>query len=176
MMGLLRRNRHRSGPPAAPEVRGFDMTEATYSFEAHGETIDGRGYRLMGDGGDPVQSLQDEDFAFGTTGAHVCKVAGISHHQHEIQSDEFAPGRRLQLVLDPKNPHDPNAIEIRTASGIMMAGFVPREIAVQVASHMRVDGPWQAMCLWEWRTDTRGRIGLQVLMAPGLALSERGAA
>jgi hypothetical protein len=150
------------------------MTEDTYSFEAGGETIHGRGYRLVGGDGDPIHSLREEDFAFGTTGAHVCKVAGISQHQQEIQSDEFAPGRRLQLVPDPKNPYDPNAIEIRTASGIVMAGFVPREIAAQVAPHFRVDGPWQAMCLWEWRTDTRGRIGLQVLMARGLALAERG--
>lgn len=172
MMGVLRRNRHRSDPPAAPEVRGVTMTEDTYSFEAHGEKIDGRGYRLLGDDGETVHSLQDEDFTFGSTGAHVCKVAGISHHPHEIQSDEFAPGRRLQLVADSKNPYDPNAIEIRTASGIMTAGFVPREIAAQVAPQMRVDGPWQAMCLWEWRTATRGRIGLQVLIAPSLALSE----
>jgi hypothetical protein len=150
------------------------MTEDTYSFEKGGETINGRGYRLIGDDGDPIHLFRDEDFAFGTTGAHVCKIAGISHHQQEIQSDEFTPGRRLQLVPDPKNPYDSNAIEIRTASGTAMAGFVPREVAAQVAPQFRVDGAWQAMCLWEWRTAARGRIGLQVLIAPGLALAERG--
>jgi hypothetical protein len=49
-----------------------------------------------------------------------------------------------------------------------MAGFIPREIAAEVAPCFKRDGPWEAVSVWEWGTVSRGRIGIRVLMAPRL--------
>src|SRR5947199_9921884 len=42
----------------------------------------------------------------------VVKVAGSSYRLDELQDDAFAPGRRLVLVQEPENEHDPNAISL----------------------------------------------------------------
>src|SRR5205823_13400416 len=38
----------------------------------------------------------------------VVKLAGVSYRLDELQDDGFAPGRRLALVPEPENEHDPN--------------------------------------------------------------------
>ena len=42
----------------------------------------------------------------------VVNVAGVSFRIDELQADAFAPGRRLALVAEPDNEHDPNAIAV----------------------------------------------------------------
>ena len=42
-----------------------------------------------------------------------------------LQDDAFAPGRRLALVPEPDNEHDPNAIGIWDAEQHVQAGYVP---------------------------------------------------
>jgi len=85
----------------------------------------------------------------------VVKVAGSSYRFDELQDDVFAPGRRLALVREPENEHDPNAISIWDADRRLQAGYVPAEIAPALR------GDEQAVSLW--RVDG----GLRVLLAPG---------
>src|SRR6478672_3100918 len=40
---------------------------------------------------------------------NVIKVAGVSYRLDALQDDAFAPGRRLALVAEPDNEHDPNS-------------------------------------------------------------------
>jgi hypothetical protein len=90
----------------------------------------------------------------------VVKVAGSSYRLDELQDDAFAPGRRLALVREPENEHDPNAISIWDADRQLQAGYVPAEIAPELL------GDEQAVSLWEFRDDDGRRIGLRVLLAP----------
>lgn len=90
----------------------------------------------------------------------VVKVAGSSYRTDELQDDAFEPGRRLALVREPENEHDPNAISIWDADRRLQAGYVPAEIAP--ALH----GDEQAVSLWEFLDDNGRRIGLRVLVAP----------
>jgi hypothetical protein len=90
----------------------------------------------------------------------VVKVAGSSYRLEELQDDAFAPGRRLALVREPENEHDPNAISIWDADRRLQAGYVPAEIAPELR------GDEQAVSLWEFRDGGGGRIGLRVLLAP----------
>jgi hypothetical protein len=90
----------------------------------------------------------------------VVKVAGSSYRTDELQDDAFAPGRRLALVREPENEHDPNAISIWDADRRLQAGYVPAEIAPEL------HGDEQAVSLWELRDDDGRRIGLRVLLAP----------
>jgi hypothetical protein len=90
----------------------------------------------------------------------VVKVAGSSYRLDELQDDAFAPGRRLALVREPENEHDPNAISIWNADRRLQAGYVPAEIAPELR------GDEQAVALWEFRDADGRRIGLRVLLAP----------
>ena len=93
----------------------------------------------------------------------VVKVAGATYRLDELQDDAFAPGRRLALVREPENEHDPNAISIWDADRRLQAGYVPAEIAPELR------GDEQAVSLWEFRDDDGRRIGLRVLLAPAEA-------
>ena len=90
----------------------------------------------------------------------VVPVAGASYRMEALQDDAFAPGRRLALVPEPDNEHDPNAIGIWDADRRVQAGYVPAEVAPELR------GDEQAVALWEFRDDEGRRIGLHVLIAP----------
>jgi hypothetical protein len=90
----------------------------------------------------------------------VVKVAGASYRLEALQDDAFAPGRRLALVREPENEHDPNAVGIWDADRRVQAGYVPAEVACEVR------GDEQALALWEFRGEDGQRIGLRVLLAP----------
>jgi hypothetical protein len=91
---------------------------------------------------------------------HVVKLAGASYRADALQDDAFAPGRRLALVPEPDNAHDPNAVAVFDAERRVQAGYVPAEIAPQLR------GDEQAVSLWEFRGDDGARLGLRVLIAP----------
>ena len=90
----------------------------------------------------------------------VVKLAGASYRPEALQNDAFAPGRRLALIREPENEHDPNAIAVWDAERRVQAGYVPAEVAP--ALH----GDEQAVSLWEFRGEDGRRIGLRVLLAP----------
>jgi hypothetical protein len=90
----------------------------------------------------------------------VIKVAGVSYRIDALQDDAFAPGRRLALVAEPDNEHDPHAIGVWDAEHRVQAGYVPAEIARDLDAK-----EWQAVSLWEFREE-RQRGGLRVLLAP----------
>jgi hypothetical protein len=91
---------------------------------------------------------------------HVIKVAGISYRLDAVQDDAFAPGRRLALVPEPDNEHDPNAIGVWDAERRLQAGYVPAETAADLDADA-----WQAVSLLEY-FDEGKRAGLRVLLAP----------
>ena len=90
----------------------------------------------------------------------VVPVAGVSYRLDALQDDALAPGRRLALVPEPENEHDPHAIAIWDESGRVQAGYVPAEVARDLTAE-----EWQAVSLYEFFEDDR-RIGLRVLLAP----------
>ncbi|HJV28970.1 MAG TPA: HIRAN domain-containing protein [Gaiellaceae bacterium] len=91
---------------------------------------------------------------------HVIPVAGVSYRLDDVQAEGFAPGRRLALVPEPDNEHDPNAIAIWDEERRSQAGYVPADVA-----RMLQAGAWQAVSLREFAEEGR-RGGLRVLLAP----------
>src|SRR5437870_5378456 len=59
----------------------------------------------------------------------VVKLAGSSYRLDALQDEAFAPGRRLALVREPENEHDPNAIAVWDADRRAQAGYLPAEVA-----------------------------------------------
>jgi hypothetical protein len=90
----------------------------------------------------------------------VVKVAGVSYRLDELQDDAFAPGRRLALVPEPDNEHDPNAVAVWDAERRVQAGYLPADLARDLDA-----ADWQAVSLLEFRDGGR-RVGLRVLLAP----------
>ena len=90
----------------------------------------------------------------------VVKLAGSSYRLDALQGDAFAPGRRLALVPEPDNEHDPNAVAVWDEARSVQAGYVPADIAPGL------HGDEQAVSLWEFRGDDGRRIGLRLLVAP----------
>jgi hypothetical protein len=84
----------------------------------------------------------------------VVPVAGVSYRADALPDESFDPGRRLALVREPENEHDPNAVAIWNESRTLQLGYVPRDVAAELR------GDEQAMSLW--RVDG----GLRVLIVP----------
>jgi hypothetical protein len=84
----------------------------------------------------------------------VIAAAGVTFRPESLEDPSFDPGRRLELVPEPTNEHDPNAIGIWNADRTLQVGYVPAAVAPDLA------GNEQAVSLW--RVDG----GLRVLLAP----------
>jgi hypothetical protein len=113
-------------------------------------------------------------------GLRVAGVAGAgAHHAEALATDAVAPGGTLVLRRDPDNPHDPNAIQVHPSDGGDQVGWVPRELAVELAPELDSGRPWAAVVLREHRRSPREpRDGLTMLLAPdrSIELSEPRAA
>jgi hypothetical protein len=107
-------------------------------------------------------------------GLRVVGVAGAGrHHAEAIATDEAAPGRPLELRRQPDNPHDPNAIAVHSGSGDQL-GWVPREVAAELAPLLDAGEPWSAVVLREHRRSPRdSRDGLVMLLAPDAEIELR---
>jgi hypothetical protein len=107
----------------------------------------GRGYRLRdAETGEPVRWEDPR--------VRVVAVAGVSYRPEALTDPSFDPGRRLALVPEPDNPHDPRAVAIWNAERTLQLGYVPAAVAPELR------GDEQAVSLW--RVDG----GLRVLLAP----------
>lgn len=105
----------------------------------------------------------------------VAGVAGAAaHHAEALESADVAPGRALELRRDPSNPHDANAIAVHAAGGGDQVGWVPRELAAELAPDLDAGRPWSAVVLREQRPSPRDpRSGLTMLLAPQPAVELR---
>jgi hypothetical protein len=109
-------------------------------------------------------------------GLRIVSVAGARrHHGQALDSDALAPGRPLVLRRDPGNPHDPSAVALDTPAGDQ-AGWVPREVAAELAGELDAGVAWSAVVLREQRDSPRDpRTGVTALLAraPAVDLRER---
>jgi HIRAN domain len=133
------------------------------------------GYQLV----DPASGsyLGREAPELAERGLRVVGVAGAArHHADALASDAAAPGSPLRLRRDPANPHDANAIAVETADGSDQLGWVPREVAAELAPEIDAGRPWSAVVLREQRRSPRDpRHGLTMLLAASAAIELRAA-
>ena len=84
----------------------------------------------------------------------VVPVAGVSFRPGNVDDASFDPGSWLALVPESENEHDPNAVAIWNQARTLQAGYVPRDVALEL------QGDEQAISLW------RVEGGLRVLIVP----------
>ena len=106
-------------------------------------------------------------------GLRVAGVAGAgSHHAEALGTEAAAPGRPLELRRDPDNEHDANAIAV--LAGGEQVGWVPRELAEELAGELDAGRPWSAIVLREQRLSPRDpRYGLTMMLAPDSTIELR---
>ncbi len=89
-------------------------------------------------------------------------------HREALDSDAAGPGSPLVLARDPVNEHDANAIAVHLALTAEQLGWVPRELARELAPSIDAGDPWSAVVLREQRASPRDpRTGVTMLLAPG---------
>jgi hypothetical protein len=96
----------------------------------------------------------DELISWSDPRIRVVPAAGVSFRPEALADAAFDPGRRLVLVREPDNEHDPNALAIWDEGRQLQVGYVPRDVAAELA------GDEQAVSLW------RVEGGLRVLIVP----------
>jgi len=66
------------------------------------------------------------------------KVAGVTYEGRQDLIVQLSTSDPCRLVPEPTNPYDENAIAVHVAHGgeVWHIGFVPREIAAQIAGHL----------------------------------------
>ena len=104
-------------------------------------------------------------------------VAGAAqHHADAVAAEAVGPGQALELRRDAANEHDPNAIAVYPIGGGEQVGWVPRELAAELAPELDAGRPWSAVVLREQRRSPRDtRHGLTMLLAPTAELELRAA-
>jgi hypothetical protein len=107
----------------------------------------GAGYRMRDAATGEPAPWEDER-------VRVVAVAGVSFRPGAVDDPSFDPGRRLALVPEPENEHDPHAVGIWNEERSLHAGYVPREVAPELR------GDEQTVSLW------RVEGGLRVLIVP----------
>jgi hypothetical protein len=107
----------------------------------------GAGYRLR-------DAASGESVRWEDPRLHVVPVAGVTFRPGNVEDGSFNAGRRLALVAEPDNEHDPNAVGIWNEERTLQAGYVPREVAAELG------GDEQAVSL------CRVEGGLRVLIVP----------
>jgi HIRAN domain len=106
-------------------------------------------------------------------GVRVAGVAGARFQAAALEGEAAAPGRPLELRRDPGNEHDPNAVMV--LAGGEQVGWVPRELAAEIAPQLDRGAPWSAIVLREQRASPRDpRSGLTMLLAPDPVIELRG--
>jgi hypothetical protein len=105
-------------------------------------------------------------------GLRVSGVAGTQFRPGALDSEALAPGSALALRREPANEHDANAIAV-DAGGVPV-GFVPRELAGELAPQLDAGRPWSAVVLREQRASPRDpRSGVTMLLAPASSIELR---
>ena len=159
-----------------PETVRVDVVyEERYWYPDDGGVVWIAGYSIV----DPESGrfVARDDPALAARGLEVAGVAGAGHHHAEaLQSEDVGPGRPLALRRDPGNPHDPNAIAVHAVSGGAsqpvetadgeQVGWVPREVAAELAPELDAGRALSAVVLREQRPSPREpRSGLTMLLA-----------
>jgi hypothetical protein len=143
-----------------------------YWYPDDGTVVWLSGYQLVDP--DTGEYVARDAAAVAEAGLRVASVAGAErHHGDALQSQDASPGRSLVLRRDPGNEHDPNAIAVQLADGEPV-GWVPRELAAELASAIDDGVMWSAIALRERRASPRDpRAGLTMLLARGDSIELR---
>jgi len=67
-------------------------------------------------------------------------IAGVKFHQYKDVLNDVSEGNVLQLIPEPTNKYDPNAVQIHFDNGDKSAfiGFVPKKFSSEISALLEV--------------------------------------
>lgn len=67
-------------------------------------------------------------------------IAGVKFHQYKSVLNDMSEGNTLQLIPEPNNKFDPNAVQIYFDNGGKAAflGFVPKKFSSEISALLEV--------------------------------------
>ena len=156
---------------AAPAVAHVEYDER-YWYPEDGGQVWIVGYQVVDP--DSGRYLGRDAPELAERGLRVLAVAGAgAHHAEALNSEGAAPGAALELRRDQGNPHDPNAIAVHAEGGEQL-GWVPRDVAAELAPELDAGSPYASVVLREQRRSPRDpRHGLTMLVAAAPAIELR---
>jgi single-stranded-DNA-specific exonuclease len=77
---------------------------------------------------------RDRFGTIGDAGEFYTKIVGVSFERRQEKLVGLVAGERLELVREPDNPHDPNAIAVRY--GAIQLGYLRKEIAKHLSPNV----------------------------------------
>jgi hypothetical protein len=175
-MSRLRRLRARPDVPPSPAVPATTLAAVRddSSFTADdGSTVHSVGYLLLDPTGE-YTAVGDDDW-LRPAGCRLTKVAGLTHHPEAAQDARFAAGSVVLLAAEPDNPADPDAVGVWDKSGELRVGYLPADLAPEIAARIAAGEMLGGAILREYRTASTGgrRLGLVLLIAPAGAVTLR---
>lgn len=63
-------------------------------------------------------------------------IAGVQHHEFKQVLHDLQEGQDVDLIPDPKNKFDKNAIALTVGNDAVMLGYVPKKINSEVLAAM----------------------------------------
>ncbi|MCB1016990.1 MAG: HIRAN domain-containing protein [Acidimicrobiales bacterium] len=88
----------------------------------------------------------------------------------------FSPGSRVQVLPDPSEPHDPEAVGIWSGDASLRLGWVPNVPAADLSRRLRAGEVRIGVALNEGCALDGTRLGIEVLIAPPEVVARLGAA
>lgn len=66
------------------------------------------------------------------------KVAGVTYENRQAILAGLAGGEPCQIVPEPDNPYDKNAlaVHVATSAGVVHIGYIPKSIAAEIAPYL----------------------------------------
>jgi len=157
-----------------PEAAIADVVyEERYWYPDDGGVVWITGYQIVAP--ETGRYLARDAPELAASGLRVVGLAGAArHHADAVAAGDVGPGRPLTLRRDPDNPHDPSAIAVDPPGDGEQVGWVPREVAAELAPELDAGRPWAAVVLRDYRASPREpRTGLTMLLAPAPAIELR---
>ena len=172
-MSRLRRLRARPDPAPTPATTLAAVRDDSSFTADDGSTVHAVGYVLLDPTGEHT-GVGDDDW-LRPAGCRLTKVAGLTHHPEAAQDAAFAAGSVVLLAAEPDNPADPDAVSVWDKSGELRVGYLPADVAPQIAARIAAGEMLGGAILREYRTDPTGgrRLGLVLVIAPAGAVTLR---
>lgn len=104
------------GADGLPEVH---LVEQDYS----GRTI----MRFCHDGTGKLATATDRRLR--AAGLWAIELRGLGYHRQTNLAGDFRPGRRVNLIREPNNPHDPDALGVAAAGSSAVVGYFNKQAA-----------------------------------------------
>lgn len=113
----------------------------------------------------------DDDISATWSGLWPTYLAGAEKNSDSARP-QFDAGQVVELIPEPDNPYDGNAIAVRSLDRRYKAGYIPRD-ATEHVRRMVDNGPIAALVQWEQRTPgATQRQRLRLLIGPATCLIE----